>query len=192
MNYTSIVLSILIISTNCFFTITWANRWGTDIPEDKFRCRPGRKEILASMIYDPNPNTLVGNRRLERAYNFTDTFIDFGIRILMWPAVFTGHCPDNKLARRRRDQGFGMERGLTIAHKEMWHRLLLKSKHEGCSPHNTTMMIFEDDAFISVEDAPNRTIEYLENMDVDILFLGYCYRVKKHNLDVHAPHCLHA
>ena len=110
-----------------------------------------------------------------------------GIEFVTFPAVFSQACGED------RSLSFDKGHGSNMAHKEVWDQFYRNRRPCGLR-NNDTLVVFEYDAFLGMDDAGALAIESVEKMASDIHFLGFCYQ--KPNLHPRvsgkAPYCLHA
>jgi hypothetical protein len=157
------------------FTTTYFKDYGVVIPE-------------WPAVYTgncPHPyNPLTNDQRLEH-----DLFVEgenstTELDVRRWNA---NGVPDNL---RRKPWGF--QRGLTIAHKEVWEEFVQNHLH---IPHNQSastlpvLVVFEDDAICVMENCQNVTMKWLQSMSTDLAYLGWCSMDKAARIP---PVCTHA
>ena len=110
-----------------------------------------------------------------------------------WPGVFTGDCPGVDNVVLRGDKAKGMDRGLLIAHREIWDHHI-KSRYRNAErkkirEEDDVMLIFEDDMYPMVPNHALNALREINRMSSDVHWLGWCYH---HDEPLRSPLCMHA
>ena len=92
---------------------------------------------------------------------------DLDIKLERWPAVFTNSCPRNKNYSMYAKKFCSTCRGLSIAHKEIWHDFV--------NSDSNYILIFEDDAQVESIGKIDEIYKKLNNIEADITYMGHCY-----------------
>jgi hypothetical protein len=72
----------------------------------------------------------------------------------------------------------GNDRGVALAHHQIWTDFVYQGKKGSDAPvarNADLLIVFEDDATITVNNITFALEKELANMPTDILFLGWCY-----------------
>ena len=175
------------------------------------------KRLEASMIFDYEYPEPVGNRRYDNSKSFIDELFSSkdGLNVTVnprslkmdsynqnadkelfrfqaWPPVFTNDCP-SVVPVQREDKVKGMDRGLLIAHREIWdHFVRSREKNPErlkISEDDDVMLVFEDDVYPMVPNHRLNMLREINRMRSDVHWLGWCYH---HEAPSRSPLCMHA
>jgi len=116
-----------------------------------------------------------------------------------WPPIFTDNCPN---MRSHFDRKLPYQRGLLLAHKQIWEEFLYQYKMS--APFSATLLdpaqsgtacgrpklcVFEDDAMEIAPEALSAAYYSVLNMTTHVHYLGYCWNKEP---GVKPPLCCHA
>ena len=122
------------------------------------------------------------NKRLEHS---NEMIAQLPFPVEPFYSVYTQNCPSRKTK--------GNDRGVMMAHYQIWQAWDYQTRQYHMSGNSTAgandvLIIFEDDANIAVNNVTLSLYKEINTMNVDLIFLGWCYGNKKGQL----PMCLHA
>ena len=111
-----------------------------------------------------------------------------------WPPVFTDNCPN---MRSHFDRKMPYQRGLLLAHKQIWEEFLYRYKSQtlldpslsGTACGRPKLCVFEDDAAEIAPEALDAAYHSVLNMTTHVHYLGYCWNKEP---GVRPPLCCHA
>jgi hypothetical protein len=107
-------------------------------------------------------------QRLEQSRRMT---AELPFPVETWWSVFTSSCPNTNTK--------GNDRGVMLAHYQIWAAFARREQWGGAraaaEADDDVLVIFEDDANIAVKNVTRALDAELSVMEVDLLFLGWCF-----------------
>ena len=100
------------------------------------------------------------------------------MQVQTWHSLYTSSCPD-KASR-------GNDRGVMMSHFQIWFDFVHSTRRDPLMK-GSLIVVFEDDAVVAVENVTSSLMNEFNNViDVDLVFLGWCYGRRQ------MPMCTHA
>jgi hypothetical protein len=123
-------------------------------------------------------------RRIQNGRKFASS-LPFPVQ--EWWSIQCGPCP--KLQREKKianGKSRGNDRGVSLAHLQIWDNFLYEGRNGFNRTAHDVLVVFEDDAVSAVTDLKWSLDRELMNVDVDLLFLGWCKGSKGFPMCTHA------
>jgi len=99
------------------------------------------------------------------------------MQVQTWHSVFSSSCPD-KVSR-------GNDRGVMMSHFQIWFDFVHNTRRDPLM-ELSWIVVFEDDAVVAVENVTSSLMNEFNSVNVDLVFLGWCYGRRQ------MPMCTHA
>jgi hypothetical protein len=159
---------------------------------DHDRKAANSRTFMQTLLRDNGLDVTVDLQVMEGESAYDASADPDNLSFVAWPGVFTGECPGVG-AVERGGKAKGMDRGLLIAHREIWdHHIKGHEQNEQrrkLREGDDVVVVFEDDPYPTTPHHQLNTFRELNRMHSDVHWLGWCYY---DDAPEHSPLCMHA